>query len=521
MFIKEIKLLFVVVFFSLDSVAQITFQKLYETSLSRYSQITKSFYNSGYFICGNEIDTSSPSLYKNISLLKTDNLGVPQWHKLYGTADDEYVSDMCLTSDNGIVFAGYFELAGVGGMEDSYVIKTDTSGNLIWSVAIGGNGSDVANTLVETPDGGYVIAGNSYSFGINSEIYLIKLDPSGNKIWSRVMGNGSGNTVASIKNTLDGGLILVGQVSSPSNIQIIKLDSLGIPEWDKNYHGQIEDWGYDIVQTLDSGYIVLAKTRDGDDETVFKIDTRGNPVWAKILEYNATSISATEMLLAHDNNVIISGVVYDSLFNSDIYLLKMDTAGNILWTNTYGGPLSEDVASFDQLLDSTFIILGTGSGFSSNDSYFIKTGLDGNSICNRSEIIITPSVITISTDSGLTSFNPVDSIWFPNTLVLNDTIIETILCLYDNVDEESKNRNEPLIYPNPASSAFNVHFDSDMFAKRSIKIINSIGEIIYSRDTIESDLLISLINQPPGIYYCIITIEDQTCFTKTLVFTNE
>ena len=508
------------VVFQINLSATTIFQKLYETTINLELEKPFSALGSGYFLCGNEYDSSAFS-WRNMTLLKTDSLGIPQWCKGYGTSDEEYANDFYLTSDSCVLMAGSFSYFGIGALEDYYIIKTDLSGNLLWSVAVGGNSSDIAVSIVETHDSGYVIAGNSWSFGImTEEIYLIKLDINGNKLWSRVIGNGTGSQVKSIKTTFDGGFVLAGHLSSPYNILIVKTDSLGFPQWDRNYHGRVEDWAYDIIQTQDSGFVTIAKTMDGDDATLFKTDKNGNPIWAKILSYNNSTINSENILLSNDNYILIGGNAYDTTtFESKIILSKIDSLGNVIWTNTFGGPVNENeyAGSFNQLIDSTFILLGNGAGFGSIGSYFIKSGLAGSSNCNRSEIFIADTLITLIVDSGITWRTPLDSLWHPNTIVSNVPIIETLLCIGNNVEILSDSKINIDIYPNPFTSLLNIRIDAMDKSKKSINVINNMGKLVSSTSSEDPLVEVSMSEFPAGIYHCIIYNDGKELITKSVI----
>lgn len=506
--------------FHINLSATTIFQKLYETTFNLELEKPFSAFGSGYLLCGNEFDSTSYS-WKNMTLLKTDSLGIPQWCKGYGSSNEEYANDFYLTSDSSVLIAGSFSFTGTAALEDFYITKTDMLGNLLWSVAVGGSSSDIATSVVETRDSCYLIAGNSWSFGsMANEIYLIKLDRNGNKIWSRIIGNGSGSYINSIKTTFDGGFVLAGHLSSPYNILIVKTDSLGFPQWDRNYHGRVEDWAYDIIQTQDSGFVTIAKTMDGDDATLFKTDKNGNPIWAKILSYNNSTINSENILLSNDNYILIGGNAYDTAtFESKIILSKIDSLGNVIWTNTFGGPVNENeyAGSFNQLIDSTFILLGNGAGFGSNGSYFIKSGLAGSSNCNRSEIFIADTLITLIVDSGITWRTPLDSLWHPNTVVTTIPIIETLLCIEINVENISDQNIDFDIYPNPFTSVLNIRINSNLKSKKWINIVNNMGELVLSSSSEDQLVKISMSEFPAGIYHCIIYNDSKELISKSVI----
>ncbi|MDH5686018.1 MAG: hypothetical protein OEY73_05765, partial [Hadesarchaea archaeon] len=151
------------------------------------------------------------------------------------------------TSDGGYALAGSTESYGAGGF-DFWLVKTDSSGNEEWSKTFGGENDDWAYSVVQTSDGGYVLAGSTMSYGAGGEdFWLVKTDSSGNEEWSKTFGGVNRDWARSVIQTSDGGYALAGG-------WLLKTDSSGNEEWSKTFGGANGGTAWSIVQTSDGGY---------------------------------------------------------------------------------------------------------------------------------------------------------------------------------------------------------------------------------------------------------------------------
>jgi hypothetical protein len=135
----------------------------------------------------------------DLSVIKTDSNGVMLWSKVYGGTGSESGLSIQSSTDNGYLIVGYTESFGAG-LKDLFVLNLDTDGNVNWNKTFGGSNNDIANSVKRTSDGGYIITGVTYSFNANGDddVYLVKIDINGNKIWTKVIGGAemeAGNSV--------------------------------------------------------------------------------------------------------------------------------------------------------------------------------------------------------------------------------------------------------------------------------------------------------------------------------------
>ncbi len=317
--------------------------------------------------------------------------------------------------------AGYTVSFSTGWDTDIFLIKTDADGNIIWAKTYGGTNDDMAFSVQQTSDGGYIVAGMTSSFGAGyRDIFLIKTDANGNVIWAKTYGGTNTDYAFSVQQTSDGGYIVAGHTESFStgwdtDIILIKTDADGNIIWAKTYGGTDWDEASSVQQTSDGGYIVAGTTRPfgaGGDIILIKTDASGNVQWAKT--YGGTNDDrAYSVQQTSDGGYIVAGytVSFSTGWDTDIFLIKTDADGNIIWAKTYGGTGYDMASSVQQTSDGGYIVAGTTNSFGvgSDDVFLIKTDANGN--IGSCGIVgnVTPTVIehspTVNTPS--VSFSPI------------------------------------------------------------------------------------------------------------------
>jgi uncharacterized delta-60 repeat protein len=315
-------------------------------------------------------------------------MSVKSFAKTYGGTNDDIAYSVQQTSDGGYIVAGITGSFVAGG--DIFLIKTDANGNLQWAKTYGGTDDDKAYSVQQTSDGGYIVAGWTRSFGAY-DIFLIKTDANGNIIWAKTYGETYWGEAYSVQQTSDGGYIVAGSTTSFTgwdDIFLIKTDANGNVIWAKTYGGTGDDWVYSVQQTSDGGYIVAGWTDSfgtgGYDFILIKTDANGNIIWAKT--YGGTNWDfAYSVQQTSDGGYIVAG--YTNSFGAgsyDIFLIKTDANGNIQWAKTYGGTDDDKAYSVQQTSDGGYIVAGYKSYFFAADNIFlIKTDANGNIVWTK------------------------------------------------------------------------------------------------------------------------------------------
>jgi hypothetical protein len=263
--------------------------------------------------------------------------GIEVWQKTYGGSEWDGASSIQQTNDGGYIVAGVTNSFGAGG-SDVYIIKLDADGNKVWEKIYGGSSSDGAYSIQQTNDGGYIVAGYTYSFGAGgSDVYIIKLDADGNKVWEKIYGGSSEDRAYSIQQTTDGRYIVAGYTNSFGaggyDVYIIKLGENGNKVWEKIFGGSKWDEAYSIQQTNDGGYIVAGYTNSfgagGSDVYVIKLDENGNKVWEKTYGGSSDVIMLNSIQQTSDGGYIVAGLINSfGARGYDVYVIRMDICGN-------------------------------------------------------------------------------------------------------------------------------------------------------------------------------------------------
>jgi hypothetical protein len=253
-----------------------------------------------------------------------------------GTESEESYS-IQQTSDGGYVITGKTNSFGAG-YYDVFVIKLDSSGNLSWAKTIGGTSDDVGYSIQQTSDGGYVITGGTESFGAgSSDVFVIKLDSSGNLSWAKTIGGTSYDSGSSIQQTSDGGYVITGGTWSfgagADDVFVIKLDSSGNLSWAKIIGEIYHDSGSSIQQTSDGGYVIGERTNNfgagWSDVFLIKLDSSGNLSWAKIISVGSVDLGYS-IQQTSDGGYVITGYTYPpGTGYGDVFVIKLNSSGNI------------------------------------------------------------------------------------------------------------------------------------------------------------------------------------------------
>ncbi|MFA5033216.1 MAG: T9SS type A sorting domain-containing protein [bacterium] len=323
------------------------------------------------------------------------------WTRTYGGTSDDGGKSVQQTTDGGFIIAGYTFVSGTGWNSDVYLIKTNSSGNSLWTKTFGGYDWDEGLSVQQTKDGGFIIAGmiglgpsNKYP-----DVYLIKTNSSGDSLWTKTFGGIGADVGYSLQQTQDNGFIIAGFTESfgagDDDVYLIKTDSTGDTLWTKTYGGTSYDEGHSVQQTSDSGFIIVGSTYSfgagNTDVYLIKTNSSGDTLWTRT--YGGTNHDyGYSVQQTQDNGFIIAGATYsfgigtpDSL---NVYLIRTDSLGDTLWTRNYGGANDDLANSVQQTKDGGYIIGGSTWSFGPNvpacaNSYLIKTNSSGDTLWTK------------------------------------------------------------------------------------------------------------------------------------------
>jgi hypothetical protein len=213
------------------------------------------------------------------------------WQRTYGGAGADGGHSVQQTIDGGFIIAGATSSFSAGD-NDVYLIKTNAQGDTLWTRTYGGPGSDQGGSVQQTTDGGYIVAGWTGSFGAGrGDFYLVKTDAQGDTLWTRVYGGPNYDWGHSVQQTTDGGYIVAGETYSfgagRADAWLLRTDASGDTLWARTYGDQLYQMGYSVQETNDGGYIVAGFTdtvgATGLRQWLVKTDATGDTLWTRVI----------------------------------------------------------------------------------------------------------------------------------------------------------------------------------------------------------------------------------------------
>lgn len=348
-----------------------------------------------------------------------------QWQNTIGSTSYEFLNTIDQTSDGGYIMGGYTDSNMGGdksenswGVDDYWIVKMDNAGNIVWENTVGGGNYDKLYSVEETPDGGYIVGGQSLSgggWGDKSEsnkggydYWIVKLDEDGVVEWDRSYGGLGNDQLYNVQPTSDGGYILAGTSDSGisgdktenrvgnSDYWVIKTDASGNIVWQNDIGGLMFDNVYSAYETADGGYILGGTSTSGisGDKTagnygvvdywIVKLNSAGTVVWDKTIGGTLNDYLYTVIPTADGGSIACgmseSGLTGNKTDNTnglyDYYIVKLDNNGNITWQNSIGGSGNDYafVNAIDQTADGGYAIAGYSQSLISGDKTEANTG---------------------------------------------------------------------------------------------------------------------------------------------------
>ncbi len=439
---------------------------------------------------------------------KYDLNGNLLWEKCYTSLVDSYFLFMFPNSDGSFILGGQNNL---GSNRDFKIRKEDGTGTILWSKYYGGSGTEFLRDMIKTEDNGYLMFGESYSndgdvgshYGSSSEkdIWILKVDSNGNKVWSKNIGGTLEDRAYAIVNDLHNGCYVVGETISNDN-DFIGLHNPGV-----------------------SG-----------DAYVVRIDSLGTVKWSRLLGGNSWTrgLAATENgtggVIVASSTACTSGDMHSHIGNSDVWLVNLDSNKNIIWENCYGSIGAEEPTTIRRFNDGSLWVGGISTTISSqvdasyglSDAWFFQTDNNGNYIKGK--------VFGGNKDDRATAIYPLN-----NNMVFVSGYYESgesgifsipfyggygdvftaILAPWTTSIQQQGNKPQTIPYPNPAFE--NVTIDNNSLNIGSIKILDITGKLIFDK-TIESAVeQIDISNWPKGVYLLHGILQDGTTCTSRFV----
>lgn len=449
-------------------------------------------YDNGFIMVGSTGSFGNGN--SDIYMVKTDSVGIYQWSKTYGGVYTDWGLKVEQTADSGFVIAGYTNSFGSSDY-DIYIVRTNSIGDTIWTKRYGSIGWDFGNDIKQTPDGGFILAGQiSNQSGTGKDALLMKIDTLGDTLWTKTYGGTKDETFNSIALTVDGGYIMTGYTSSYGNgkkdTYTVKTNDTGDTLWTFIKGDADDDIANKIIQVSDTGYAIIGTHKSfvlvpdwKKDFYFIKLDKNGNFVrhdsWGS--EYDDYGQDIIEL---PTNELAALGYIPE--FN-DIYLAYTSSNGNWQFGHTYGGNGDQKAYSIDFTSNGGFAIFGTttdyGSGYS--DFYLLTTDSTGKDQDGIAIINYDPDSVFLDTHHIL--ITSADLFDFENTI-------------YEKVYPTPSSNNVTIELPHYYSSNLNCSFE----------LLDIMGNVIIRKRTIENRIFkVHKGNLSNGIYFVRIKIQNK------------
>jgi hypothetical protein len=464
-----------------------------------------------------------------------------EWEKKHGGPYTDGFNSVAATNDGGFVATGIYNV----GNFNYWIQKMDANGNAEWSKNYGGTNQDKAKSIFQTDEGGYVVGGTSGSnngdvtdnHGMD-DAWILKLNTLGEIIWKKSFGGSSYDGISKLLSLSDGNFLALGLTSSDdgdlagintvsffgeSNIWLIKLDTDGNIIWQKTYGGISHDAGYDIIAMPDGGFAIAGTEANAIglesayDVFVSRIDADGNELWKNTFGYDDYDRAYT-LIATENNDIIIAGSTLSSTFpefnggGTDAIIAKLDgNTGNTIWHKAIGGSLSEWFTSITKYND-LYILAGTSSStdgdISNNigswdiwlvaidengtiywDKNFGASAEEAGSGYDVSIIPTTDNGLVIASMTGSNEIIGGGGSWDGYIFKLKDNSM--------NIDEH--HLSNIYVYPNPTTDY--LHILTNSTEKYHYKLIDVNGRILQSHLIETSEKSIDLQHLPTGTYF--------------------
>jgi hypothetical protein len=327
-------------------------------------------------------------------LIKTDALGELEWSATYGGTDDDWGYDLDLLPDDGAIIVGTTKSAGVGG-SDVWLLRVDNDGTLLWEQTFGGIDNDQGYHVDQDHDGGFILSAETYSFGAgNNDGWLIKTDQSGALLWEKTYGTSGKERTYWVTALRDSNYIVTGRTDTLNALKeepdllLIKVDRTGTLLWQKPYISGNFAVGRSVVETTNGDYVVAGffhSTTYGDDIWYLKTDSDGQLLWDQVLSGGADE-KAAAVALTDDGGYILTGLSQSyghGLF--DGFLIKTDAQGEIEWNHFYGGSSWDIGRAVQQTREGNYIIAGASQSVGPGDAelWLLLAGEDGEEVWSK------------------------------------------------------------------------------------------------------------------------------------------
>ena len=448
---------------------QVFFEHTFGSPLDDRARALQQLADGSIYIAG--FSNAGPNGGYDVAVSKISPGGIEQWTKYYGKQADEYTLYMNKTSDNALILCG--ESQGTVNGVDAWIMKIDSSGNVIFLKGVSTMVNESFKYIEETNDGGFIMAGFQSDSSNSNDIYVVKTDSAGDMVWQKNYGGPDNDYADAIKQTSDGGYIISADTKSfgaqDYDIYMLKIDSVGNFEWD-NLSGDVyADGCQGFIITSDNGYFTFGESIVSLSlpyQFFFQLtDSLGVVKWEKYMGGAGTDAGFSAIETA-DGGFIVTGYSNSNYINQpiDLVLIKLNNQGDSVWSQYYGGTGIDIGYQIIDCIGGGHLVAGT-TWQNNNDFYLLKVN-----------------------DLGVVS---------TGTIQHNAAMLQ--------------------VYPNPGNGNFVVSADKSL-TDPVIKLYDIMGKIVCEK-TYKGSFNYFKINASPenGIYFLIIEAEQGIYESKVII----
>jgi len=508
-----------------------------------------------------------------------------QWDARFGGSLPDQFDKIIQTSDNGFLSGGTSSSTADGdktqncilGTTDFWIVKTNETGVYDWDFTYGGNGHDALKSLIQTTDGGYLLAGTTESdagYDVtevsrgSQDYWMVKLNSTGQKEWDKRFGGSNTDYLYEVKEIPGGGYILTGYSFSDADgdktqnnvgngdYWVIKTDNIGNKIWDKDYGGNDGDFSTCLDITGDGGFIIGGRTTSdstgnvshynhgGSDFWIVKLNSDGTKLWDKVYggmyEERMFSIIETNnggLMAGGNSDSPASGNVTHDTYMQDFWVVKMDASGNIEWEDNYGGGWAEEISAVEQTSDGNFLVSGDSYSQGNFDksennlgveqAWAIKIDTAGNKLWDK-------TIFSLGHDEACLVKETHDGCYIAGIQCEADTggyktqpsqgaadYWMVKFCMVTAGIATLNNNGGIEICPNPSSGNFQIEFSSEKSLTIKLELLNALGEKVVEQN-INSEQGKNNINlntaiSESGIYFLRLTQGENYFIQKVII----
>jgi hypothetical protein len=505
-------------------------------AFSQKSGLGNSEYLEGIWNIYYNAPTGGNRQYAVPTFSKFVNIG---WPKYYGGSQNDYGKSIQETTDRGYIIAGYTESYGKG-MNDTWLLKVDSSGNELWNKAYGGADNDYGQFVENGEGDDFIIAQNTASSPSIFKSSIIRTDLNGNNELEYAFGGESYNYFNCIRFTSDSSYLLVGSIDSvgegKNDIWLLKVNLDGEEIWSNTIGGNGNDVGEFIWETDDQGFIIVGTTDSegagGNDIWLRKTDKNGEVEWKKTFGGSNDEIGKSIYITADGGYIIVGSKEIEGQGMNDIYIIKTDSNGNLDWEKTFGG-MDDDYGNMvQQTPDGGYIVVGTTQSYGAGDKDIWILKLDNFGVEEWNKTVGGPW-----TDLGEALCQTKNGYFVVvgSSNSLGNGNFDIIVTKLDNEGVFTHNvvpikKQSRLFqnFPNPFSQRTTIRFILESPEKVKLRIINMIGQeiiVLLNEDLQAGEYYISWDGMAPngnylpaGIYLFELSAGSEKDIKKSIIF---